>query len=63
MVDNDSLSGSLPFHSIDNLEFHFIFGDFSRVPSNEVMDRLTQLKFHPFNINNNNIHVSLATLV
>jgi hypothetical protein len=49
------LSCSLPFHSIDDLEFYSIFGDFSRVPSDEVMDRLTQLKFNPFHINNNNI--------
>jgi hypothetical protein len=54
-ICNMYLSCSLPFHSIDDLEFHFIFGDFSRVPSDEIMDRLTQLKFNPFHINNNNI--------
>jgi hypothetical protein len=45
------LSNSLPFHSIDDLEFNFIFGNFNRIPSEEDRDRLTQLKFNPFNIN------------
>ena len=44
---------SLPFHSIDDSEFNFIFSNFSRIPSDEDMDRLTQLKFNPFDIDNN----------
>ena len=48
------LSCSLPFYSIDDLEFHFIFGDFNiRLPCDEVMDRLTQLKFNPLDFDNN----------
>ncbi len=47
------LSCSLPFYSIDDLEFHFIFGNFNRLPCDEVMDRLTQLKFNPLDFDNN----------
>ena len=49
---------SLPFHSIDDSEFNIIFGNFSRIPSDEVRDRLTQLKFNPFDIDTilNNQH-------
>ena len=44
------LSNSLPFYSIDDLEFYFIFGNFNQISSEEDMDRLTQLNFNPFNI-------------
>jgi hypothetical protein len=48
------LSCSLPFYSIDDLEFHFIFGNFNRLPCDELMDRLTaQLKFNPLDFDNN----------
>ena len=33
------LSNSLPFNSIDPLDFNFTFGDFSRLPSEEDMDK------------------------
>jgi hypothetical protein len=33
--------------------YNFIFGNFSHIPSDEDMDRLTQLKFNPFDIDNN----------
>ena len=52
-ICNMCLSCSLPFYSIDDLELHFIFGDFNRLPCNEVMDRLTQLKFNPLSFDNN----------
>ena len=52
-ICNMCLIYSLPFHSIDDSEFNFIFGNFSRIPSDEDMDRLTQLKFNPFDIDNN----------
>ena len=38
----------LPFHLIDDDEFEFIFGDFTRFPKDEDMDRLKRLKFNPF---------------
>ena len=34
-ICNTCLSNSLPFHSIDDLEFYFIFGNFNRIPSEE----------------------------
>ena len=52
-ICNMCLSCSLPFYSIDDLEFHFIFGNFNRLPCDEVMDRLTQLKFNPLDFDNN----------
>jgi hypothetical protein len=52
------LFNSLHFHSIDDLEFYFIFGNFNRTPSEEDMDRLSQLKFNPFNINTLNLHLN-----
>ena len=42
------LSNTLPFSSIEDLDFKFTFGDFSRFPSDDDMDRLMQLKFNPF---------------
>ena len=42
------LTYSLPFHQIDDDEFEFIFGDFTRFPKDEDMDRLKRLKFNPF---------------
>ena len=42
------LSDSLPFSSIDDINFNFTFGDYSRLPSDEDMDRLMQLTFNPF---------------
>lgn len=42
------LTYSLPFHSIDDDEFEFIFGDFTQLPKDEDMDRLKRLKFNPF---------------
>ena len=42
------LSNSLPFNSIDPLDFNFTFGNFSRLPSEEDMDKLMRLKFNPF---------------
>ena len=51
-VCNSGLSKALPFYSIDDLELNFIVGDFNRIPSDEDMDRLTQLKCNPFDINN-----------
>jgi hypothetical protein len=51
------LSNSLPFHSIDNLEFNIIFGNFNRIPSEEDMDRLTQLKLNPFNFNTDILYI------
>ena len=52
-ICNMCLIYSLPFQSIDDSEFNYIFGNFSRIPSDEDMDRLTQLKFNPFDIDNN----------
>ena len=42
------LTDSLPFHLIDDDELEFIFGDFTRFPKDEDMDRLKRLKFNPF---------------
>ena len=50
-ICNMCLSCALPFYSIDDLELNFILGDFNRIPSDEDMDRLTQLKFNPFDTN------------
>ena len=44
------LNYSLPFNSIDDDELEFIFGDFTRFPKDEDMDRLKRLKFNPFSI-------------
>ena len=45
---NILLSDALPFTSIDELDFNFTFGDFTRLPSAEDMDKLMRLKFNPF---------------
>ena len=45
---NICLSDALPFTSIDELDFNFTFGDFTRLPSAEDMDKLMHLKFNPF---------------
>ena len=49
------LSNSLPFNSIDPLDFNFTFGDFSRLPSEEDMDKLMRLKFNPFDTKHTSI--------
>ncbi len=52
-ICNLCLNCALPFYSIDDLELSFILGNFNRIPSDEDMDRLMQLKFNPFDVDNN----------
>jgi hypothetical protein len=66
-ICNMGLSCALPLH---DLELNFILGDFNRIPSDEDMDRLTQLKFNPFDTNfrisncpNYEIYIFLKILV
>jgi hypothetical protein len=49
------LSNLLPFNSIDPLDSNFTFGDFSRLPSEEDMDKLMRLKFNPFDTKHTSI--------
>jgi hypothetical protein len=41
----------LPFSSIDNSEFNFIFGNYNRIPNDNDIERLSELKFNPFDEN------------
>jgi hypothetical protein len=43
---------SLPFHSLSNNEFNLIYHDSENIFCLIDMDRLNQLKFHPFQKNN-----------
>ena len=52
-ICNLCLNCTLPFYSIDDLELSFFLGNFNHIPSDEVMDKLTQLKFNPFDVGNN----------
>lgn len=62
-------SNTLPFISLDDGEFSFVFGNFNRIPNDEAMDRLIQMKFNPFshimadkNHDNNDIEANLDLL-
>ena len=38
----------LPFTHIDDVEFQFIFGNYNWIPNDKDIERLSQLKFNPF---------------